>query len=257
MNIQKFRDSPDGITFRCTKCKSRISLRKNTFFEKSKLSLGKIMQLMSHWLSDIEVTMAAAFSEVSKVSAIQWYTYFRDITSWKLVHIEDKLGGPGKVVEIDESLMFKKKHNVGHHVDQRWVFGMYDTDRKNGYLEYVQQRDEATLVPIIQEWILPGTIIHSDGWRAYANLGNLGYIHQVVNHNQNFLDPVTGACTNHVEAYWGRIKRRIKRVKGSEGDMQWQHLDESVYRHWFSMKSENIFENFELFITHVSECYPL
>ena len=46
MNIQKFRDSPDGITFRCTKCKSRISLRKNTFFEKSKLSLGKIMQLM-------------------------------------------------------------------------------------------------------------------------------------------------------------------------------------------------------------------
>ena len=35
MNIQKFRDSPDGITFRCTKCKSRISLQKNTFFEKS------------------------------------------------------------------------------------------------------------------------------------------------------------------------------------------------------------------------------
>ena len=50
--------------------------------------------------------------------------------------------------------MFKKKHNVGHHVDQQWVFGMYDTDRKNGYLQYVQQHDEATLVPIIQEWIL-------------------------------------------------------------------------------------------------------
>ena len=32
MNIQKFKDSPDGITFRCTKCKSRISLQKNTFF---------------------------------------------------------------------------------------------------------------------------------------------------------------------------------------------------------------------------------
>ena len=27
MNIQKFRDSPDGITFRCTKCKSRISYK--------------------------------------------------------------------------------------------------------------------------------------------------------------------------------------------------------------------------------------
>ena len=38
INIQKFRDSPDGITFRCTKCKSRISLRKNTFFEKQAIS---------------------------------------------------------------------------------------------------------------------------------------------------------------------------------------------------------------------------
>uniref|UniRef100_A0A0L8FNR6 ISXO2-like transposase domain-containing protein n=1 Tax=Octopus bimaculoides TaxID=37653 RepID=A0A0L8FNR6_OCTBM len=57
-------------------------------------------------------------------------------------------------------------------------------------------------------------------WASYRNLQQLGYIHRTVNHSKNFVDSEAGACTNHIEAYWSRIKRRLKYVTGSSGDMK-------------------------------------
>ena len=45
----------------------------------------------------------------------------------------------------------------------------------------------------IQRFILPGTHIVSDGWRAYNNIVNLNngvYTHATVNHSENFVDSV-------------------------------------------------------------------
>ena len=72
-----------------------------------------------------------------------------------------------------------------------------------------------TLLPIIQRVVAPGTTIWSDEWCAYAGLAGLGYVHQMVNHSQNFTDPVSGVCTNHVEAYWCAVKRWFKRMVGT------------------------------------------
>ena len=43
--------------------------------------------------------------------------------------------------------------------------------------------------------------VSSDMWAAYQNIPGLpqAYQHFTVNHSQNFVDPVTNACTNHVE----------------------------------------------------------
>jgi len=45
--------------------------------------------------------------------------------------------GPGFVVQIDESLVAKRKYNVRRVVDQQWVFGLYDTHTKLGHIELV------------------------------------------------------------------------------------------------------------------------
>ena len=46
--------------------------------------------------------------------------------------------------------MAKRKYNRGHRVEQRWVFGMYDVHSGMGILEFVEDRTQATLLPIIQ-----------------------------------------------------------------------------------------------------------
>ena len=54
----------------------------------------------------------------------------------------------------------------GHALPPVWVFGMVDVTHipAIGYMEIVDQRDAATLLPIIQQHINPGTTVWSDMW---------------------------------------------------------------------------------------------
>ena len=153
--------------------------------------------------------------------------------------------------------MFKRKNNVGHVVQQHWVFGLYDVQEKKGYLRHVPDRTANSPIPIIQQIVIPGSIIHSDGWAAYNQLNNLGFHHLVVNHNEHFVDPVSGACTNHVESFWRRMKRRLKYISGSQNKMKWGHLDEALYRNWYGWRSETLWTNWTMFLDHISDIYPV
>ena len=75
-------------------------------------------------------------------------------------------------------------------------------------MEVVQTRDAATLLPLIQAHVAPGTVVHSDQWQAYNRVANLPAVsvHQTVNHSVNFVDPVTGIHTQHIESYWNGVK---------------------------------------------------
>ena len=68
--------------------------------------------------------MVLSMTGVSSVTAVQWYQYFQDICSWKLVNSPTSLGGSGKIVQIDESMMVKAKYHRGHQLraKQCWVF---------------------------------------------------------------------------------------------------------------------------------------
>ena len=48
---------------------------------------------------------------------------------------------------------------------------------------------ENKLLPIIKDWIAPGTTIMSDYWKAYNCLEREGYVHLKVNHKITFKDP--------------------------------------------------------------------
>ena len=106
-------------------------------------------------------------------------------------HIHKQLGGPGHTVAIDETVVDNAQ---GRPVPAQWVFGGMDLHTGGFFLELVPRHDTATLVPITQRHVLPGTPIWSDEWggTAYINLNGLGYIHKTVNHSRHFMDPITG-----------------------------------------------------------------
>ena len=62
-------------------------------------------------------------------------------------------------------------------------------------------------MPLIIEWVRPGTQIWSDMQGAYSGIAAQGFQHDVVSHQYNFVDPNTRVTTNHVEAMW---QRRLK-----------------------------------------------
>ncbi|KAJ8964757.1 hypothetical protein NQ314_004648 [Rhamnusium bicolor] len=81
---------------------------------------------------------------------------------WAAVNSEN-IGGPNKIVEIDEAKIGKRKYNRGRYLEGQWVFGAIERETKRFFLEAVEQRNIDTLLDIIKQRILPGTTVHSDG----------------------------------------------------------------------------------------------
>ena len=114
-----------------------------------------------------------------------------------------------------------------------------------GYVEVVQQRDAATLLPIIQQHTKPSTEVHSDEWAAYNNVARLSNVstHKTVNHSLHFKDPHTGVHTNNIESYWSRIKTKLKRMKGCHRHQLPSYLDEFMWRERHGRTARQAFDS--------------
>ena len=213
MILEPREDVSDKYRWRCTQCQNRLCLRKGSFYYNSRLPLQKWMILMHCWAYEYPVTTAAVEASVSEGAAVQVYQYLREVCSTTLINTPIILGGNQTIVQVDESLFrHKPKYHRGRATSsEQWVFGLVDTSTKpaTGYMELVQSRDAQTLLPIIQAHTAPGTIVHSDQWRAYSQVPTLPTVssYATVNHSVNFVDPVTGVHTQHIESYWSRVKR--------------------------------------------------
>lgn len=149
-----------------------------------------------------------------------------------LLESQIKLGGPTKIVEIDESKWgHKRKYNRGRiNKNSQWILGLIVRGTSKVCLLIVRNRSAEELIPLIQGVVLPGTTIMSDQWAAYNSLGTLGYTHYTVNHTENFVDPRTGAHTQTIESFWGQSKSIFKNMRGSTADQLPPHLDEVMFR---------------------------
>ena len=139
------------------------------------------------------------------------------------------------------------------------MFGLADTSQSpaTGYVQIVNDRTAATLLPIIQAHVCPGTIIHSDMWSAYRRVQTLPNVasHETVNHSIEFVNSVTGTHTQHIESYWNRIKTKLKRMKGVSPEQLPSYLDEYMWREKNAGLSRRAAWN--LILTNIVEQYPL
>ena len=157
---------------------------------------------------------AARHCGVHLNTAYEWFSTFRCVAAEvvekekTMVWGSEKLGGPGCAVQIDESKWGKRKGGKGRQVKGMWVFGMISVEERSRILLFpVPDRTAATLIPLIQANVVPGTTIISDEWPAYKCLPRYGYPHQMVNHTLHFVDPQTGVNTQLIESTWLHVKK--------------------------------------------------
>ncbi|XP_063587020.1 uncharacterized protein LOC134764362 [Penaeus indicus] len=98
--------------------------------------------------------------------------------------------GAGVIVEIDETLLVRRKYNRGRQLSQVWVFGVFCVSKKKFIVPLVgTDRSAGTLIPLIWKYIKLDSVIYSDGWAACRNLQQHGYKHMSINNSENFVDP--------------------------------------------------------------------
>ncbi|KAK7938627.1 hypothetical protein WMY93_001953, partial [Mugilogobius chulae] len=126
---------------------------------------------------------------------------------------------------------------------RNWVFGLLGVNQ-NGHtrpiLRLVEKRSRRHLVPFIQLHVRIGSSVLSDEWRAYRILPGLGYRHHTVNHSRYYVDPHTGAHTQHLERAWRSYKEKIWRLRGNRNDnLLSQHLHVIEWNEWLANKHPN------------------
>ena len=104
-------DVSDGISWWCRMCKRRKTIREDSFFSNSRLTLQQWFLLMYWCARQYPVSDAANETGVDRGTACDAYRWLREVCSTRLLQTRVVLGGPGVVVQIDESL-FRHKPKV-------------------------------------------------------------------------------------------------------------------------------------------------
>jgi hypothetical protein len=121
----------DGWYWRCSTkgCQKTESIRAGTFFFESKIFIWEILLVIFNFA--FEFLNTTTHNLVRTVSAHTIAAYKRRLRLIILTMFNKrdiKLGGEGRIVEIDESLFIKVKHNRGRDMrrEKVWVFGLYE-----------------------------------------------------------------------------------------------------------------------------------
>lgn len=196
------------------KCTTKKNGRKGTWFSKSRLSIEDVLYFTVLWLRLPYPRQKFIMRELKCCdrTVVDWSSYCREVcVQWSLDHSQ-RLGGPGKIVEIDEAKFGKRKYNRGRRIEGQWVFGGFERDSKKIFLVPVPDRSAQTLLQVIQEWILPDTTIVSDCWKSYDTLNDEGFQHFAINHSINYVDPNDATIhTQNIERTWRDIRGGIPR----------------------------------------------
>ena len=245
----------DGYIWRCNNrnCKTQHSIRKFSFFSGSHLSLQQILKIVYYWSYKYPLEIVAHESGLTPKTLVDFFNFCREVCS---VVVEEQsepiaIGGVGKVVEIDESKFGKRKYNRGKCVEGVWVFGGIERDSNppKCFFVTVSDRSAATLIPIIKRWILPGSVIASDCWKAYSSLQSEGYIHETVNHSLHFVSE-TGTHTNNIESRWNALKKSLPKY-GTQKQLNNSYFAEYCVRKKFLDSKPDKFVEFLRLIASV------
>ena len=96
----KIRDENTGKRKRCG---SNRAVRANSWFFKSHLSLYDIVMYTYYWWSELPQKYIQREVGVAHQTAVDWASFCREVAIDVVIEHSEQIGGPGIVVEIDES----------------------------------------------------------------------------------------------------------------------------------------------------------
>ena len=97
-----------------------------------------------------------------------------------------KIGGPGLEVQVDETLIYRRKYGVGRLTREIWLVGGVCLPQPGGlFLVAVENRNSDTMTNVLSDWVLPYSVLITDQWRPYYSTAIISEMerHETVNHS--------------------------------------------------------------------------
>lgn len=201
-------------------------------FENSKLSRFKVAKIIDCFCIDIDATKTAQLLGLNRKTINRYFLAFRKLISEHQFAEKAQFVG---VIEVDESFFGPTRlrgrpgpRKRGRGTLKQPVFGIYEREGRV-YTELVTDCSAQTLQAIIRGRISPESVIHSDGWKGYDGLVDVGYDkHFRINKSKHFASK--GVHINGIEAFWSFTKRRLSKFNGVKKNFE-LHLKECEWRY--------------------------
>ena len=250
--------------WKCRKCRKQFSVKVNSIFEDSPISLKKWLPAL--WLivnckNGISSYELARDLGVTQKTA--WFMLQRLRLALKAGGIV-KLGGTGGPVEVDETFIGGLPKNM--HEDKRLalkvgmngyaektaVVGMLDRDTRQVRAQVVPNVKRETLQNAILAGIEKQSTVYTDGWAGYDNLAAKDFVHDTVNHLNEY---VRGQVhTQGIENFWSLMKRGLKGTYVAVEPFHLdRYLDEQVFRFNHRATRDNPLTDLDRFLVALSQ----
>ena len=213
---------------------------KNRYYRRSRLQTRLFCRVVRAFSLDLTASQSARLTGVSIRSVNDIYLKIRrrldeacrshcPLTPFRgQVEVDESYFGPRRV-------RGKRGRGAG---GKTIVFGIF---KRNGwvYTEIVPDCRQKTLQKAIRGQVSLSSVIHSDGWRGYDGLVDVGYEkHLRVEHGANqFADDKTHI--NGIESFWSFAKLRLSKFKGVPRHTFHLHLKETEFR--FNHRRDNLY----------------
>ena len=210
---------------------------KNRYYRRSRIAEKKFRQLIRCFVMDFTATDTAEMIGVSVRSVNNIYLKLRARLA-ESCELASPLQG---AVEVDESYFgacrVRGKRGRGAY-GKTIVFGVLKREGKV-YTEIVPDCSKPTLQGIIRGHVEVSTVIHSDGWRGYDGLVDIGFdkhfrVHHGANEFANGQSHING-----IESFWSYAKRRLAKFNGVPKHTFYLHLKETEFR--FNHRAVNMY----------------
>ena len=156
---------------------------KNKYIHRSKISEAKFRQLIKCFSLDLNACQTSSLTHLNRNTINRYFHLIRKRVA-HFCELESPFQGE---IEVDESYFggkrIKGKRGRGAFCKTP-VFGMLQRNGKV-YTEIVPDCAKATLQAIIRRKADLESVIHSDGWRGYNGLIDLGYKKHFRVHHSN------------------------------------------------------------------------
>ena len=216
----------------------------NKYINRSRISEAKFRALLQHFVLDLDAQKIALLTKLNRNTVNRYIRLIRK----RIVKICNQASPFKGEIEVDESYFgarrVKGKRGRGAY-GKTPVFGILQRGGKV-YTEVVPDCARKTLQAIIRGKVNPDSIIHSDHWRGYNGLVDMGYKkHYRVRHGHNEFARGRNHI-NGIESFWSYAKRRLEKFHGIPKSTFNLHLKECEFR--FNYRNKNIYyillENF-------------
>jgi transposase len=201
----------------------------NRYKKRSRITNAKFRQILKLFCVDLNALQIAELTSLNRNTVNSYLKKIR----LRIAEICETQSPYSGEVEVDESWFgarrVKGKRGRGAY-GKTIVFGIF---KRGGmvYTEVVPDCSKKTLQGVIRGRVELESVIHSDGWRGYSGLVDLGYAkHLRVDHGRN--EFVRGRShINGIEGFWGFAKSRLSRFRGMHKNTFYLHLKECEFRY--------------------------